>query len=109
MQLNTGVSAVPDTGSDLGVDCYKLFVAGSSYLPEVATKLQSAAYKLDDSARSDNAFIRSDLLGGGMWGPAYAPFAELRQQLTEMLEFEETALREAGQALVTAAYEYQET
>ncbi|GAA0708587.1 hypothetical protein Drose_13120 [Dactylosporangium roseum] len=104
-----GVIAVPDSGVDLGVDIYRLWLAGSKYLPDVAVLMENALAHVGHAGTSDAAFVRPAVFGGGVYGPAYGPMGELRDLLAEMLAQTATALRDSGAALVLAADEYQKT
>jgi hypothetical protein len=98
---------VPDTGTALGVDLYGLLKAGKDHLPTVAGQYRKAVAQLDQAEGGvPTAFSRLPSFGGGMYGPAYQPWRDLRDELDRALSQTASNLDATAEALVVAAVEY---
>ena len=89
------------------MDLYQLWLAGHSYLPDVAARFSAAVAELNRAGEGDGAFVRPPGLGWG-YGPMWPPLYELRELLIDMLVDTSAALHDAGAALVLAANRYAE-
>jgi hypothetical protein len=97
-------------GTGLGVDLYNLEVAGRELLPAVADIYTSANRSIASTdSELASAFRRPEQLGGGEFGPLYANWRALRDELQKVLGDTADNLRLLGHALNLAAIEYAKT
>jgi hypothetical protein len=100
---------MPDEGKDLGADLYELWLAGRKNLPNVAQVYADAnGHVASTEDLVHLAFHRPEQLGGA-FGPAYADWRELRDQLQRILADTAANLVLTGQALCVAASMYAAT
>lgn len=92
-------------GREFGADLYRIWLVGKKHLPTVADSLAETRGKVLRSELGDAAFRRPDVFGGGL-GPAHQAIADLREQLSRMLDETSTNMHLTGDALVLAADAY---
>ena len=101
---------MPDKGTDLGADLYRLWQAGRDNLPSVAKVFADANnHVASTSSAGATPFIRSAEFGSGATGPIYPAWTALRDQLQTILGRTADNLEQTGQALCLAATEYAKT
>jgi hypothetical protein len=100
---------MPNKGADLGADLYELWRAGRDNLPSVAQVYKEAGRNVEQAAaRLGTVFLRPSHLAGP-YGPAYAHWKELCDDLSDILLKTATSLDLTGKALCLAAHAYAET
>ncbi|MFG1926882.1 hypothetical protein [Cryptosporangium sp. NPDC048952] len=95
------------SGRDLGVFLYDLLTAAKNHLPEVSGQYRLAVGGLDrtdDGLRA--AFARAPELKGGLYGVAYQPWVELRDELSSLLTMTRNDIDATAEALVLATEVY---
>jgi hypothetical protein len=101
---------MPNSGTELGADLYELWRAGTDNLPSVAAVYRAASgHVAGTDSGLPYAFMRPDRFGGGTYGPVYAPWRGLRDELEKILSDTATSLELTGEALRLAAAEYART
>ena len=96
-----------DTGMELGVDCYELWHAGQTLLPEISGQFFLAQYDVTPGNVS-YAFQRSGDIGLGATGP-YDSWQSVADQLNSYLGQTAQNLADVGVALRMAAETYAKT
>lgn len=100
---------MPNEGADLGADLYELWRAGRDNLPSVAQVYQNASRDLERAVSGlATVFLRPSQLAGP-YGPAYAHWKALCDDLRNILKEAATSLELTGKALCLAASAYAET
>jgi hypothetical protein len=100
-------AVVAASGRELGVFLYDLLTAARNHLPEVSGQYRAAVGGLDrtdDGLRS--AFARAPELKGGLYGVAYRPWTELRDELSLMLSTTREDVDATAEALELATEVY---
>lgn len=98
---------MPDTGTELGVDCYELWNAGNNLYPAIAAEFEASASSFSVGS-SYYAFMRDSSIGLGAAG-AYHSWEGAGSTLDEVLVQTGRNLRDTGQALILAANTYAAT
>lgn len=98
---------MPDTGMELGVDCYELWDAGHNLYPGIAAEFDNSASEFSASG-SYFAFTRDSSIGTGYSG-AYDQWVDAANVLDQVLAETGRNLRDTGEALVLAANTYAST
>jgi ABC-type transporter Mla subunit MlaD len=100
---------MPDHGSDLGVDLYKLLVVARDDLPSVAAIYADADTKFRTAANSIAAVMRRPDHFGDTLGPVYSTWVSLHDTVASVLSRTESSLGDTAKVLADAANRYAET
>jgi hypothetical protein len=98
-----------DRGTELGLDLWELYRAGSQSLPAVAREFYTASRHVRTAGEwVEQAFTRPSMFGG-TFGPARTDWMDLMGMIKKFLEDTADNLDATGEALVLAAQTYAET
>ncbi|MBX6355541.1 MAG: hypothetical protein IRZ05_06735 [Micromonosporaceae bacterium] len=107
-EVATGEARMPHSGAQLGVDLYRLHRLATDNLPTVADVYAAAAVDVGDTDAGLAAVFPRPPQFGGVNGPAYAPWLELRDAVQSFLSQTAQNLIDTAAAVRTAITLYAE-